>query len=161
MPPFLCTSGGKQFKPKQTLLLNPFCYSPALLEQGLQASAQPGGSLPFVGSSWPHGLGQAWPGDQPGLASWGRLAGSSQVEEVATFPPELVLPGAWLEALPSVGAALPPQRLVEAGTPLHSVPRLPPPKTVTFASCTFASDTISIYVVPSVLGVKYLGRDLL
>lgn len=72
-----------------------------------------------------------------------------------------MLPGAWLEALPSVGAALPPQRLVEAGTSLHSVPRLHPPKTVTFASCTFASDTISIYVVPSVLGVKYLGRDLL
>lgn len=134
MPPFLCTSGEKQFKPQQTLLLAPFCHSPVLLEQGLQTLVSDispaGGSLSFISSSRPHGptmlagMGLAWGparasrlgeagGEQPGSGKWLR---KSQL----VTPPWLVLSGAWLEAPPSVGAPEPPQRLVEArGTSLQ------------------------------------------
>lgn len=45
------------------------------------------------------------------------------VEEVAFFNLRLLLSGAWLETLPSVEAAQPPQKLVEArGTSLQCSP---------------------------------------
>lgn len=160
------SSGGKQYKPQQTLLLAPFCHSPALLEQGLQTLvldiSPAGGSLPSISSVRPQGpamlagVGGAWPGDQPGLSRLGE-AGGEQPGSGKWLRKSLFLgwcyqgPG-WRHChqweQPSH-----PEGLWRPGEPLCSIPHLPPPNIVTFASYC-AADIISIYVVPTVLGVR-------
>lgn len=139
-------------------------------DPGFRDKPSGGRSLLFSSSSHPmvppHLLGRPWPADQPGLAGWGRLAGSSQpalgqvVEEVALFPLGWCYQGPGWRHRCQWEKPRHPKSLWRPGAPLRSVPHLFPPNAVTFAS-HHAADAIPVYVVPTVLEVRCPSRDLL